>query len=225
MVLLWPSLYGDRIESKACQGTFLRYRCRSGALSTVVRGVTHCKTITYLSKYPTMMVADMQVSLIQCKQLLRAMAPSGNLFLLLTLQELRRQGLTYIAFYVLQRTIESSGSYASTLRLETGLADYEISRACKFLEVSGLVVMSRYEQDRRVRLIRPTKQGIKVHAQLVSAAAKELQKDFSTDYGVPVATENRRLTEATECFRKGNRTLRGMFQISFFDTHPKEMNS
>jgi DNA-binding MarR family transcriptional regulator len=167
----------------------------------------------------------MQVSLVQCKQLLRSIAPSGNLFLLLTLQELRRQGLTYIAFYVLQRTIEDPGSYASVLRQETGLADYEISRACKFLVRSGLVVMSRDEQDKRVRVIRPTKQGIKIHDQVVSAAAKRLQKDFSTDYGVPIATENRRLTEATESFRKGNRTLRGMFQISFFDTHPKEMNS
>jgi DNA-binding MarR family transcriptional regulator len=193
-------------------------------LPIAVHDVNQFETITYGYASSLSMVAYMQVSLVSCKQLLRAMAPSGNLFLLLTLQELRRQGLTYIAFYVLQRTIESSGSYASTLRQETGLADYEISRACKFLEVSGLVVMSRDEQDRRVRVIRPTKQGIKVHAQVVSGAAKELQKDFSADYGVPVATENRRLTEATECFRKGNRILRGMFQISFFDSHPKEMN-
>lgn len=171
-----------------------------------------------------MMVADMQVSLVTCKQLLRSIAPSGNLFLLVTLQELRRQGLTYTAFYVLQRAIGSSGCLASALRQETGLEDYEISRACKFLEGSGLVVMSQDEQDRRARVIRPTKQGIKIHDQVVSTAAKKLQKDFSTDTGSPVATENRRLTEATECFRKGNRTLRGMFQISFFDSHPKEMN-
>jgi DNA-binding MarR family transcriptional regulator len=170
------------------------------------------------------MVAYMQASLATCKQLLRAIAPSGNLFLLLSLQELRRQRLTFIAFYALQRTIENTGSSVSALRQETGLTDYEISRACKSLVSSGLVVMSRDEQDRRVRVIRPTKQGIKVHAQVVSAAARELQKDFSVDYGVPVATENRRLTEATEYFRKGNRTLRGMFQISFFDSHPKEMN-
>src|ERR1039458_4694256 len=142
------------------------------------------------------MVAYMQASLATCKQLLRALAPSGNLFLLLSLQELRRQGLTYIAFYVLQRAIESSGSYASALRQETGLADYEISRACKFLEVSGLIVMGRDDQDRRVRVLRPTKQGIKIHDQVVSAAAKRLQKDFSTDYGVPLETENRRLSEA-----------------------------
>ena len=166
----------------------------------------------------------MQVHLTKCNQFLRAVAPSGNLFLLLTLQELRRQGLTYIAFYVLQRTIEDAGSSSSALRQETGLADYEISRACKFLELSGLVVMSRDEQDRRVRVIRPTKQGIKIHDQVVSAAAKRLQRDFWTDSGVPLATENRRLTEATESFRKGNRILRGQFQISFLDTYPKEMN-
>ena len=166
-------------------------------------------------------VADMQVSFGKCKQFLQAIAPSGNLFLLLTLQELRRQGLTYIAFYVLQRTLESAGSSASALRRETGLADYEISRACKFLVSSGLVVMSRVEKDRRLRVLKVTKLGIKIHDQVVSAAANKLQKDFSTDYGVPLATENRRLTEAAESFRKGNRTLRGAFQISFFDTYPK----
>ena len=160
----------------------------------------------------------------KCEQFLRAVAPSGNLFLLLTLQELRKQGLTFIAFYALQRTIEYSGSSASALRQETGLADYEISRACKSLVSNGLVVLSRDERDGRVRILRPTKLGIKVHDQVVSAAAKRLQKDFSTDYGVPLATENRRLTEATEFFRKGNRTLRGTFQISFFDTNPTEMN-
>src|ERR1039457_4317560 len=107
-------------------------------------------------------VAYMQVSLVKCEQFLRAVAPSGNLFLLLTLQELRRQGLTYIAFYVLQRTMESAGSSVTALRQETGLADYEISRACKSLVESKLVVISPDEQDRRVRVIRPTKEGIKI---------------------------------------------------------------
>lgn len=166
----------------------------------------------------------MQVSLVSCKQLTRAMAPSGNLFLLITLQELRRQGLTYIAFYVLQRTIESLGSFGSALRQETGLEDYEISRACKFLEKSGLVVMSRDEQDRRVRVIRPTRLGIKIHGQVLSAAAKRLQKDFSSEDRLSIGAENRRLKEAAELFRRGNSTLRGPFQVSFLDTHPVEMN-
>ena len=107
------------------------------------------------------MVTYMQVNLTKCTQFLRAIAPSGNLFLLLTLQELRKQGLTFIAFYALQRTIEYSGSSASALRQETGLEDYEISRACKFLESSGLVVIGRAEEDRRVRVLRPTKLGIR----------------------------------------------------------------
>src|ERR1035437_3835466 len=161
----------------------------------------------------------MQVTLAKCEQFLRAVAPSGNLFLLLTLQELRKQGLTFIAFYTLQRAIEYSGSSASALRRETGLADYEISRACKFLVSSGLVMMSRDERDGRFRVLRPTKLGIKIHDQVLSAAAKRLQKDFYTDDGVPLATENRRLTEAAASFRKGNQTLRGTFQISFFDTN------
>src|ERR1017187_10616698 len=99
----------------------------------------------------------MQVTLAKCEQFLRAVAPSGNLFLLLTLQELRKQGLTFIAFYVLQRTIEYLGTSASALRQETGLADYEISRACKFLVGSGLAVMTRDEKDKRVRLLRDRK--------------------------------------------------------------------
>jgi DNA-binding MarR family transcriptional regulator len=170
-------------------------------------------------------VAHMQVSLVQCKQFLRAIAPSGNLFLLLTLQELRRQGLTFIAFYALQRTIEYSGSSASALRQETGLADYEISRACKSLVSNGLVVLSRDERDARVRVLRPTKLGIKVHGQVLLAAAKRLQKDFSSEDRLSISAENRRLTEAAEFFRRGNRTLRGPFQVSFLDTHSKEMNS
>src|ERR1017187_3083405 len=167
----------------------------------------------------------MQVTLAKCEQFLRAVAPPGNLFLLLTLQELRRQGLTFIAFYALQRTIEYSGSSASALRQETGLADYEISRACKFLVSSGLVVMSRDERDARVRVLRPTKLGIKIHDQVLSAAAKKLQKDFSSQDRLLIPTENRRLKEAAELFRKGNHTLRGAFQVSFFDTQPVEMDS
>jgi len=167
----------------------------------------------------------MQINLAKCKQFLRAIAPSGNLFLLLTLQELRKQGLTYIAFYALQRSIDGRGSNESALRQETGLEDYEISRACKFLESSGLIVIGRAEKDRRVRELKPTKLGIKIHDQILLTAAKKLQKDFSSDDRIPIRTQNRRLTEAAESFRKGNRTLRGPFQVSFFDTNPVEANS
>ena len=172
-----------------------------------------------------MMVAYMQVNLTKCKHLLRAIVPSGNLFLLLTLEELRRQGLTYIAFYVLQRTIAYTGCYESALRQETGLEDYEISRACKLLAKSKLVVSSPDEKDRRFRVLRPTKRGIEIHDQVLLAAAKKLQKDFSSQAQRLIPTENRRLKEAAEFFRKGNRTLRDPVQVSFFDTNPVEMNS
>jgi DNA-binding MarR family transcriptional regulator len=92
----------------------------------------------------------MQVSLPECKNLVRAIAPSGNLFLLLLLQELRRQGITFIAFYVLQRIIEEQGISQFQLRRETGLENYEISRDCKFLADSGLIKIGRATEDRRV---------------------------------------------------------------------------
>jgi len=194
-------------------------------LPGAMRCINYCNITAYSAICSLIMVAYMQVNLTKCKQLLRAIAPSGNLFLLLTLQELRRQGLTFIAFYALQRTIEYSGSSASALRQETGLADYEISRACSFLAESKLVVSSPDEKDRRVRVLRPTKLGIKIHDQVLTAAAKRLQQDFSSEDRLSIAAENRRLMEAAEFFRKGNRTLRGSFQVSFFDTNRIEMDS
>jgi hypothetical protein len=68
-------------------------------------------------------VADMQVSLAKRKHLVRAIAPSGNLFLLLLLQELREQGVTFIAFYVLQRVIEEPGISEFQLRRGDGAAE------------------------------------------------------------------------------------------------------
>jgi hypothetical protein len=79
----------------------------------------------------------MLVSLPECKHLVRAIAPSGNLFLLLLLQELRQQGMTFIAFYALQRVIDEPGISQFQLRRETGLENHEISRGCKFLADSG----------------------------------------------------------------------------------------
>ncbi len=166
------------------------------------------------------MVAHMQVKLTNCKQFLQAIAPSSNLFLLLTLQELRQQGLTFIAFYVLQRTIDEKGSSESALRRETGLADYEISRACKLLASKRLVEIGRTKQDKRVRVLSPTEHGIKIKDEVLLVAAKRLQESFP----VPVdeddlsgAGDDRRLTEAAKSFRDGNGTLRGVFQVSFFD--------
>ena len=69
-------------------------------------------------------------------------------------------------------------------------------------------------------MLRPTKLGIKNHDQVLLAAAKKLQKDFSSGDRLSIPAENRRLKEASESFRKGNRTLRGAFQISFLDDPP-----
>jgi DNA-binding MarR family transcriptional regulator len=167
----------------------------------------------------------MQVSLSGCNQLLRAIAPSGNLFLLLLLQELRRQGLTFIAFYALQRVVETPRISEFQLRRETGLENYEISRGCKLLAGSGLIQISRYEKDRRVRVLIPTRRGIQIHDRILSAAAKQLQKGLSIDDGFQAVGENRRLTETIESFRIGNRILLGPLQLSFFDTNPDDMNA
>jgi DNA-binding MarR family transcriptional regulator len=166
----------------------------------------------------------MQVPLASCQQLVRAIAPSGNLFLLLLLQELRQQGLTFIAFYALQRVIEEPEISELQLRRESGLESYEISRGCKFLVSSGLVNTERYDRDRRVRVLKPTRLGIQTHNRILSAAAKQLRRGLSIDDGFQGAGEDRRLTEATESFRRGNRRLLGSLQLSFFDTNPTEMN-
>ena len=67
----------------------------------------------------------MQVSVPSCNQFVRAIGPSGNLFLLLVVRELRRQGLTFITFYLLQRVAQYPGISQFQLRRETGLKDYE----------------------------------------------------------------------------------------------------
>jgi DNA-binding MarR family transcriptional regulator len=121
-------------------------------------------------------------------------APSGNLFLVVTLQELRRQGLTFVAFYALQRTIQDPIIFESSLRRETGLEEYEISRACRFLASSGLIEIGRYQKDRRVRVLRPTNRGIRIHNQVLSAAAKLLQEGCSIEDDFSCVGENRRLT-------------------------------
>lgn len=225
MVLLSLSIHSAPQVPKPCQATSLPIPPGVSVLSDKIHSINYCQINTYYVSSLPRMVAYMQVHLAKCEQFLRAIAPSGNLFLLITLPELRRQGLTYIAFYVLQRAIEYPGCFASALRQETGLADYEISRACTFLEKSKLVVIRRTEKDKRLRVLRPTPLGIKIHDRVLSAAAKRLQKDFSSEDRLSITAENRRLTEAAVLFRRGNRTLRGPFQVSFLDTHSAEMNS
>src|ERR1700738_1268099 len=113
----------------------------------------------------------MRVSLANCKQLVRAIAPSGMLSLLLLLQELRQQGITFIAFYVLQRVIEEPGISEFQLRRETGLENYEISRGCKFLADSGLIKMGRAAEDRRGRVLVTNRRGEELRGPALSEEA------------------------------------------------------
>jgi DNA-binding MarR family transcriptional regulator len=105
-------------------------------------------------------------------------APSGNLFLVLLLQELRQQGITFIAFYALQRVLDEPGISEFQLRRETGLENYEISRGCKFLADSGLITIGRAREDRRVRVLEPTGRGKKIRGQVLS----ERRSSCGTDY-------------------------------------------
>ena len=166
----------------------------------------------------------MQLSLLRCNQFVRAIGPSGNLFLLLVLRELRRQGLTFIAFYVLQRVAKSPGISQLQLRRETGLKDYEISRDCKFLANSGLIKIGPSKTDRRVRVLVLTNRGKKIWEQVLIAASGQIQKGLSFDRGLSREEEDRQLAQATESFETGNEILFGPLQLSFLDMQPKEMN-
>jgi DNA-binding MarR family transcriptional regulator len=156
--------------------------------------------------------ANMQVSRKKLDRLIEAMAPSGNLFFLLTALELRRQGLSSLAFYVLQRTNEELEMSEYGIRAETGFATYEVSRACKLLLNGGLLEASRSERDRRFRLLRGTALGRKVQTRILMAASKRLAE------GIPKQGRLRRISEATQQLRAGNRMLLGPLQLSFFDT-------
>ena len=147
----------------------------------------------------------------KCKRLVRAMAPAGNLFFLLTIQEMRRQGLTFIAFFILQRIIREPGLPELVMRDETGFSDYEISRACGFLVRSGLAKKKKPETDGRVRLLVPTERGIRVRDQVLSVASARLKE------GLPVPGRLRRVSKATASFLKANRMLLDPLQLSFFD--------
>lgn len=142
----------------------------------------------------------------------RAMAPSGNLFLLITLPELRRQGLTYLAFYALQRTVDEGAFSESWLRCETGLPDYETSRACTLLAKSELVKIGKSTQDGRARVLIPTARGRRVLGRIISSAAGRLWD------GIPPAGRTRRLDEAADLLHRAGEKLLGPLQLSFFDT-------
>ena len=144
-------------------------------------------------------------------ELVEAMSPLGNLVFLLTINEVRRQGLTYLAFYALQRAVEEPSYSQYWLRQETGFEDYEISRACGLLAKSDLIEMKKGQRDRRVRLITPTKRGRQVLAKVLSQASSRLEK------GIPTPGRIRRVAGVTRSLRDANRLLLGPLQLSFFD--------
>jgi DNA-binding MarR family transcriptional regulator len=148
----------------------------------------------------------------QQEALIRSMASSGNLFLLLTLPEMRRQGLTYLAFYALQRIVKEGALPEFLLRQETGLEDYEVSRACTFLAKSGLAEIRKADYDKRVRFLKSTARGRGVVDKVMSAAARRF------DNAVLGAGRIRRLAEATQHLKQGNQILLGPLQLSFFDS-------
>jgi DNA-binding MarR family transcriptional regulator len=148
----------------------------------------------------------------------RAIAPTGNLFLLLIVEELRRLRLTYAAFYVLQRAIDAGteGISIASLRSLTGLPNYELSRACKVLATAKLGDIRKHERDRRIRVLRSTDRGETVHGQILSVAAKRFQQAFR-EIG-----DKRRIDEAADFSRQGNRKLIDPMRLSFFDRYDPE---
>jgi len=152
------------------------------------------------------------------ERFVRTMMPMGNLFLLLTLPELRRQGMTYLSLYTLERAIEVAGRSSVDrysgywLRREIGLEDYETSRACSLLAKAGLVKISKDPEDRRVRLLTPTALGLRIHSKILSTAANRLWDS------IPPPGRIRRVTQTTKSLQHANSILLGSLQLSFFDT-------
>src|SRR4051794_11427274 len=145
------------------------------------------------------------------------MSGFGNLFLVLTLPELRRHRMTYLSLYALHRAVKvgsnpTRGYYPhSWLRRETGLEDYETSRACTRLAKRGLVEIAHAQGDDRERILIPTDQGKRILQEIMESAGRRLW-DGIDDLG-----QIRRVKEATEHLRKAHRRLRGPLQLSFFE--------
>jgi DNA-binding MarR family transcriptional regulator len=145
------------------------------------------------------------------------MSGFGNLFLVLTLPELRRQRMNYLSLYALQRAVKVGGKPSdeyyshSKLRRETGLKDYETSRACALLEKGGLVKFARAEGDGRERILIPTDRGKGLLTEIMESAGKRLWD------GIDDVGRTRRVKGTTEHLRKAHRSLRGPLQLSFFE--------
>jgi DNA-binding MarR family transcriptional regulator len=142
-------------------------------------------------------------------QLAEALTDSGILFLVLTLRELRRQGLTLTAFYALQRVIEDRVCTELSLRNATRLSDYEISRACRMLAKSDLIETKKSDTDKRVRVLSATRRGIRVRDRILAQAGKVLQDEF------PAPEYKHQIPKVIEAFRLANDALHGEFQIPF----------
>lgn len=152
------------------------------------------------------------------ERLVKAMAPCGGLFLLITLPELRRQGLTYLALYALTRTVEEArplrneGFPVAELRRETGLSDFEISRACSLLKKAGLVQILKVAGDGRERLLMPTARGERILAKIYSVSGRALWDRLAEE------ARGRRISETTQFLTRANDKLLGpYFQLTIFD--------
>lgn len=147
------------------------------------------------------------------ERFVKGIAEFGNLFLILTLPEMRRQGISYLSLLALQRADEaaSSGFEERELRDETGLPDFEVSRACKPLIKGGLIKTTSSTKDRRRKILVVTPLGRRVLNTIFSEAAKCLGNS------VEEVGRFRRLQGAVEHLRKARRKLRGSMQLSFFE--------
>jgi DNA-binding MarR family transcriptional regulator len=149
------------------------------------------------------------------ERIAEALAPSGNLFFILTQPELRREGLSFQSLYALQRVIEEGdqgGAYSEQrLRSETGCKDYEASRACRSLVHADLVSQTRDTNDRRIKLLAPTVRGRRLLASIMEGAGERFWNATSELGRV------RRIRETIGHLRKANELLHGAFQLSFFD--------
>jgi DNA-binding MarR family transcriptional regulator len=150
------------------------------------------------------------------ERFVHGIADFGNLFFVLTWSEMRKQGISYLALYVLQRAIGVKnagfrGLPESELRDETGLPDYEVSRACRLLVNAGLLKATRLPNDKRNKTLVPTALGKRVFARIMSAAAQRLH-DSTEEAG-----RFRRLQGGVEHLRKAREKLRGFMQLSFFE--------
>jgi DNA-binding MarR family transcriptional regulator len=161
------------------------------------------------------MLAELQASMTRQERIAAALAAPGNLFFVLTQPELRREGISFLALYALQRVVKEAddGSVYSEQRLrsETGLKDYEASRACRSLVESDLATESRHPDDHRVKLLAPTARGRRILTKIVEGVGQRLWHATS-----PLGRV-RRMREVTGHLREADRILHGDLQLTFFD--------